>query len=75
MTSPGEADAALDILSGRPCSCPESHAVSGTCHQKAEKATDIGGMCAPCAYSYQGIDWLNGQPLLEASMPANRRRG
>jgi hypothetical protein len=74
MTDPAEVDAALDILLGRPCSCPESHAVSGACHQKAEMATDIGGMCAPCAYCYQGVDWLGGQPLLAASTPANRPR-
>jgi hypothetical protein len=66
------ADAALAMVFGRPCSCPEHHAVTGACHQKAETATDAGGMCLPCAYAYQGTDWLGNQPLLAASTPANR---
>jgi hypothetical protein len=74
MADPVQADAALAVVFGRPCSCPEHHTVSGTCHQKAELATDIGGMCTPCAYCYRGVDWLGNQPLLEASTPANRPR-
>jgi hypothetical protein len=72
MADPRQLDAALDVMFSRPCSCPENHAVSGTCHQHAETATDIGGMCIPCAYAYQGVDWLGNQPLLAASTPANR---
>lgn len=75
MTDPARADAAFDVLFARPCACPESHAVSGACHQKAELATSIGGMCTPCAYCHRGTDWLGGQPLLAASTPANRPRG
>jgi len=66
--------ASLDVTFGRPCACPEHHAVSGTCHQQAEQATAIGGMCIPCFHAYQGIDWLGDQPLLAGSTPANRRR-
>ena len=67
--------AALDVVLSRPCTCPEHHVVSGTCHQKAEVATTIGGMCRPCFYAYEGTDWLGDQPLLAASMPANRPWG
>lgn len=67
------AQAALDVAFSRPCSCPERHAVTGTCQQKAETATAIGGMCIPCACAYQNVDWLGDQPLLAASMPANYR--
>lgn len=66
-------DAHLAVAFSKPCARPEHHAVSGACHQDAEVATDAGGMCRPCAYCYWGRDWLGGQPLLEASMPANRR--
>jgi hypothetical protein len=66
------ADTAFDVLFRRPCSCLEHHAVTGTCPQETETATDIGGMCLPCAYAYSNVDWLGAQPLLAASMPANR---
>jgi hypothetical protein len=69
-----EADARLDVIFGRRCSCPERHAVTGRCPQRAELATRAGGMCIPCAYCFTGYDWLGGQPLLEASMPVNRLR-
>lgn len=49
MSEETRADAALAVLFGRPCACPEHHAVSGACHQKAEVATAAGGMCRPCA--------------------------
>jgi hypothetical protein len=72
MSEASRADAALVVLFGRPCGCLERHAVSGTCHQKAEVATGIGGMCIPCAQCYWGNDWLGDQPLLAASEPVNR---
>jgi hypothetical protein len=75
MSAPLTIDAALSAFFGGPCSCPERHAVSGVCHQKSEAATDIGGMCRPCAHARQNDDWLGDQPLLAASMPANRPRG
>lgn len=68
------AQAHLDVTFSRPCSCPESHAVTGTCPQRAEAATDAGGMCVPCAYARSNFDWLGSRPLLTASEPLNGPR-
>lgn len=42
-------DAAFDVMFNRPCVCPERHAASGACQQKAAIATGADGMCRPCA--------------------------
>lgn len=62
----------LDLIFSHPCACPERHAETGACPQKAEATTKGGAMCLPCAYCYVGRDWLGPQPLLAASAPLNR---